>query len=223
MFYRTSYKAIFAATAFIALAFPAKAATLYSSEAAFVAAAGPAKASLPVTLASTSSFSAAPFSFSADAGQSFVIDTPIYGQPILGEDNLLFNGYESQTLVSAAPLYAFGFNIFQPSNAAPNPGPNGVACYFPCDTGSFTVTLFLGATMVDNFTFVPATDTVEFHGYAGIAPFDKIRIEDDLSTIDDEYFATYRYATQPVPEPPVWVLSAAGLTSLLLVRSRRRS
>ena len=210
-----------AAIAFCAVAPPAAAATVYSSEASFVAAAGTAKATLPSFLAPAGSFNTAPFAFSSDAGQTFVIDTSVYGQAISGEDNLLISGYESQTLVSSIPLYAFGLQIFQPSNAAPVSGPNGVACYTTCDSGSFTIALFQGAAIVDSFTFTPVNNTVEFHGYAGSTPFTRIRINDDLGTIDNEYFATYRYATQPVPELSTSALLVVGLALILIANKRR--
>jgi hypothetical protein len=217
---RSNYLAL-AVVTITAVAFPAIAATSYTSEASFITAAGAAKASLPGTLAATSSFGAAPLTFSADAGQTFVIDTPVYGHPISGEANLLLSGYESQTLVSAVPLYAFGLKIFQPSNSAPIPGPNGVACYLTCDRGSFTITLLQGAAVVDSFTFTPVYDAVEFHGYAGATAFNRIRISDDLATADDEYFSTYRYSTQPVPELPTWAMSVSGLALLLLAKRRK--
>ena len=209
-----------AALATAPLATPA--ATVYTSEAAFIAAAGAAKASLPASLVATPSFTAAPLTFQSDSGQTFVINTSLYGQAIPGEDNLLLNGYESHTLTSAVPLYAFGFRIFQPSNANPSPGPNGVACYAACDSGPFTVSLFLGATPVANFSFTAAFNTVEFHGYAGTAAFARIRIDDTLRTIDDEYFSTYRYSATPVPEPGTWALLLGGLGLLGFAARRRR-
>lgn len=197
-------------------------AATYTSEAAFIGAAGSAHADLPAALAASASFGAAPFTFSADPRQSFVIDSGTYGQPIGDEDNLLLNGVESHTLVSSMPIYAFGFKIFQPSNASPIPGAGQVACYYPCDAGSFTVSMSLGAAPVASFTFTPAYDTVEFHGYAGTAAFDTIRINDDAGTIDDEYFATYRYGVAPVPEPGSWALLLLGLAAVgALTRPRR--
>ncbi|MCE2918221.1 MAG: hypothetical protein LW768_22105 [Rubrivivax sp.] len=207
MFRRTRFpiEATLVLATFAAVPLAAQA-SVYNNEAAFVAAAGPAKASLPSSLGGVPSFSAAPFAFQADPGQSFNIDTTGYGQPIPGEDNLVLSGYESQTLTSAMPLYAFGFRIFQPSNAAPLPGSTGGYCNFTCDTGPFTVTLSAGVTQVAQFSVTPAFDTVEFHGWAGTVAFDTIRIDDTLRTIDNEYFSTYRYSTAPVPEPGAWAL-----------------
>jgi hypothetical protein len=213
----------------LSVAPPAAAAEIFTSEAAFVAAAGSGRAFLPPVLGSTGSFTAAPFTFQSDPGQAFVIDTAQYGLPIPGEANLLVSGYESHTLVSPVALYAFGFNIFQPSNRAPAGGSTGVACYFACDRGPFTVDLFLGATLVDSFTFTPAFDTPEFHGYAGTAAFDRIRVVDVLRTIDDEYFSTYRFSTAPVVSRPVhapapWTLVfAAALAALAAARRPRRA
>jgi len=210
------------ATGALATFSAAASAAIYTSEAAFVAAAGSAHADLPIVLPASASFDAAPFSFSADPGQSFVISTATYGQAIGDEDNLPLNGVESHTLVASMPIYAFGFKIFQPSNAAPIPGGGQVACYHPCDAGSFTVSMSLGAAPVASFSFTPAYDTVEFHGYAGTAAFDTIRINDDSGSMDDEYFATYRYGAQPVPEPGTWALLLLGLAAVC-ARARPRA
>jgi hypothetical protein len=196
-------------------------AVVYSNEAAFVAAAGSAQAALPASLGGAS-FSAAPFTFQADPGQSFVVDTGAYGQPIPGDGNLVLSGYESHTLTSAVPLYAFGFRMFQPSNAAQPPGSSGGYCNFACDAGPFTVTLFNGAAQVAQFSFTPAFDTVEFRGWAGSVAFDSIRIDDTLGTIDNEYFSTYRYSTTPVPEPGAWGLMALGLLGVGAAARRGR-
>jgi PEP-CTERM motif len=198
----------------------AASAVVHADEASFVAAAGAAKIALPGSLAPTSGFSATGFSFLSDPDQTFVIDTPTYGQAIAGEDNLLFNGHESHTVLSAQPLYAFGFKVFQPGNAAPVP-PSQVACYFPCDAGTITVSLSLGAAPVTGFSFTPAFDTVEFHGWAGSMAFDTIRISDDSGSIDDEYFAIYRYSLQPVPEPATAALMLGGAGLLAAMRRRR--
>lgn len=202
----------------------AMAATIYTNESAFITAVGSAQAALPAVLPSTASFSAAPFTFTADPGQTFVIDTSVYGKAIPGDGNLLLNGYESHELLSSVVLYAFGFKMFQPSNAAPTSPTNPVACYFTCDAGMFSVSLFNGSTLVDSFSFTPVYDTVEFHGYAGTAAFNRIRIEDTLKTIDDEYFSTYRYSTSPAaaPEPAAVSLILVGLIGLGVVSRSRK-
>lgn len=196
---------------------PAGATTVYSNEANFVADNGNAKASLPASVAGD--FTAAPFTFIGIAG-TLVIDTPQYGQPIPGEDNLLLSGTESFDLASSIPLLAFGFTAYQPSNSSPANGTTGVACYFPCDTGSFTVSFSAngGSTFFDSMTLTPGYDARTFFGYAGTTPFNFVRIVDNNNTIDDEYFAHFRYA--PVPEPEIAWLLLAGLGVVAWTRRR---
>jgi hypothetical protein len=213
---RNSFAALAGLTALAAA--PQAGAALYTSAAAFVAAAGTARAALPATLAETGSFGAAPFTLTG-VGGTFVIDAATYGNAIPGENNLLVNGTESFDLHAATPLYAFGFELYQPSQDFPA-APGQVSCYYTCDFGSFTVQLRSGATLVDSFTFTPGADSVEFRGYAGATAFDKISIIDGSGSIDDEYFANFRYSASPVPLPAAVWLTIPALGGLV---ARRRT
>jgi hypothetical protein len=212
----------------------AHAGTVFTDEASFIAATG--AVNLPLPSSDSGDFSISGFSFTASAAtfSSFVIDPPVYGTAIPGEAdgaNLLLNSTETFSVSAPAPIYAFGFAIYRPSNEDPIPGdPRGpVACYFTCGTDPFTVALYDGATFVDSFSFTPVQDQIEFHGYWSAAAFNTVQVIEGGAypeNIGDEYFAHFSYGTVAAPEPSTWAmltLGFAGLGFAALARTRKTS
>jgi len=122
--------------------------------------------------------------------------------------------------VKFASAFDFGFSIFQPTDES--------LCGAVCVEDTFTVTLFNGSSSVGSFTFNPADDVAEFHGYVSTVAFNRAAIRDLTGNIDNEFFGTFFTGESPsvpgtVPEPASMVLAATGLGGGLLRRIRGRA
>jgi hypothetical protein len=105
----------------------------------------------------------------------------------LPDADIAISGTENLNAQLAAPIFAVGFDFVKPMSdpAYAAPGPS-----------TFTVTLKLSGTVVDEFTFyTPSTnypaDTADFVGLWSSAPFDRVEIRERTGGINDEYFGQF--------------------------------
>jgi hypothetical protein len=140
-----------------------------------------------------------------------------YG-PLPGND-IAISGSENLDAVFAGPVYSFGFVFAEPSSSTMPPWGGSAV------DSTFTVTLRIGATFVDSFTFNAPDDFIppSFVGAWSDTAFDRVEIRETTGGIDDEYFGEFFTGTTPVPVPAaVWLLGSA-LVGLIGISRRRNA
>jgi len=134
----------------------------------------------------------------------------------------------------AAPVFSFGIDVVEPSctntlfevsNLCPN---NELGANVPNASifdSTFTLTLLLGDTIVDSFTFNAADDVLAFVGVWSDMPFDRIEMRETVGSNDNEYFGEMYTGTDSLESTVVAgellpldssALVIAGLTSMSL-------
>lgn len=124
----------------------------------------------------------------------------------------------------ATPVYAAGFEFYQPS--APGVYLNGCNVAV-CIDSQFQVELKLGGTSVGVFAWTPSKDQVDFWGVASAQAFDRMEIRETVGTDDNEFYGQiYTSNLAPVPEPAssaLMLLGAAGLAGAQRLRAKRQA
>jgi hypothetical protein len=199
----------------------------YSDKTSFLTATGATSATgpLPDVGAAPPGYTVGSVSFTTLSGQLFIgtgglFPTQVtdWSATIPGND-IAISGVESFQLDLAGPVYALGFDFFEPNKNDPSPPIVTDDCFAPCFDSTFTVTLFSGATALGSFTYNAPDAVLAFIGVSTDFAFDRVQIIDTTNTIDDEYWGQFYTAAAPVPEP-----GSAGLLSLglLLLKGDRR-
>ena len=114
-------------------------------------------------------------------------------------------------------MYAFGFDVDEPTLASEHFG------FFFVDS-VFEVTLLLGGSTVDSFTFNADNNVRAFIGVHSSLPFDTVRVreinDDPASGGEDEFFGNFVYGRVALPSPGAGMALLAG-GSLVGLRRRR--
>ncbi len=146
---------------------------------------------------------------------------------LLAGNDIAIGGPENLNAKFAAPVFAMGFYIVEPTSINVN------ATF---RESSFTVSLLDGATEVGSFGFAPADDVAVFVGVWSDVAFDQVQIREvipaGMNPLDysgNEFFGHF-YAgnralqVSAVPEPGALplVLCALGAAGLGLRRAQRR-
>ncbi len=131
------------------------------------------------------------------------------------------------------PLYAFGFNIYEPISVALGTHTALVMCSLDntiaCAESTFHIALQNGNVGVAAFDFQPDDDQWAFWGVQSDIAFNVITVSETIGGIENDYFTRFYYATsfmtpQPttsVPEPGTLSLFALGLFGLGVAKRRR--
>jgi hypothetical protein len=213
---------------FVALATASEAALLtFTDKTTFLTATGATSATGPLpdigaaapgTTVGSVSFTTLSGTLYIGTGGSFPGIVTDWSATLPGND-IAISGNEDFRVDLVAPVYALGFDFFEP-NVFSTAYPVTDDCFAPCFDSTFTVTLFSGATALGSFTYNAPDATLAFEGVWTDFAFDRVTIIDTTATIDDEYWGQFYTGTTPVPEPGSAGLLSLGL--LLLRRSRRR-
>ncbi|HZF30652.1 MAG TPA: PEP-CTERM sorting domain-containing protein [Gammaproteobacteria bacterium] len=163
------------------------------------------------------------------------------GDPILGISD--FERFDIRSFDRTAggptpplnPLYAFGFNIYEPINDALGGFSARLLCSidntFGCAQSTYKIALQNGNVGVAAFDFAPSDDNWGFWGVQSTVAFNVIRVSEITGGIENEYFSRFFYATSfmtpELPEPPTGSVPEPGSLSLvgfglLILLARRR-
>ncbi|MCC6659737.1 MAG: EF-hand domain-containing protein [Phycisphaerales bacterium] len=101
-------------------------------------------------------------------------------------------GWENLMLETTAPVYALGFDLWEPNATMPSWG--GVP-----DDSTFEVTLYSAGVQVGQFQFNPPDDVEAFAGVWSAVAFDTVTVIDITLNDDDEYFGEVYTGDTPMP------------------------
>jgi hypothetical protein len=186
---------------------------LITNQATFTSQTGSTLVPLPVFTGTTLNAGALSFQLGAGA-TNFHSGDPQYGTPISG-NNLLISGVES-FIVLSSPVYAFGFNLYEPTSSALSGGCNTI-----CVNSTFVITLYAGSTAIGSFTIQPPDNQVAFYGFWSSTAFDRITITETVGTDDNEFFGNFQIGQRPlnvVPEPTTMFLVGTGIVAAAIRR-----
>ena len=154
------------------------------------------------------------FTHAAGSGQLFHLFFSDF-TPVVPGNEISLNREESLLVDISAPIYSFGFEFYEPTDADPI-----VADAFIDST--FEVTLKNGAIPVGSFTFNADNDVLSFVGVTSSLLFDQVEIIESVGGGENEVYGTFfTGSTQIIPEPSTLVLTVASLLGGLGLRRRR--
>ncbi|MDO8478199.1 MAG: PEP-CTERM sorting domain-containing protein [Candidatus Rokubacteria bacterium] len=137
---------------------------------------------------------------------------------LLPGNDIAINAVENLNMVSAAPVFAMGFDFVEPALG----GSTTDTCFVAiCTDSTFAVTVKNGSTIIHAFTFNAADDVAAFVGVWSSDAFDRLEIRELNNTIDDEFWGQVYTGDRPlpaVPAPMTLALLGAGLAGLGLMR-----
>lgn len=134
---------------------------------------------------------------------------------ITPRNDIALSGNEDLNMTFNTAVYAAGFDIVEPSNNS-----NGYGCNAVCHDTTFQVSLKLGSTLVDTFTFNAPNDVLAFIGVKSDKAFDRLEIRDLTGTHDNEYFGEV-YTASEVPVPAAAWLFGSALLGLAGLRKNK--
>ena len=142
---------------------------------------------------------------------------------LLPGNDIAFDGKEQFNVVTAAPVYALGFDVVEPSFGGWSDGCGTVVCI----DSTFNVTLLNSAgAVVDSFTFNPPNDVAAFIGVSSTSPFTTLQVREIIGGIENEYFGHfYTSGAAPVAavsEPGQGALLLCGLAAVAGIARRRQ-
>lgn len=128
---------------------------------------------------------------------------------LLDQEELAISGVEhlDVDVNFGSAVHSFGFEFVEPTSGTVNVTPDQVV------DSTFTVSLFLGSTSVNSFTFNAPDDQTAFVGVWSTTDqgFDAVQIRETIGGIDNEFFGEFYAGTQPVPVPGAVLLGVLGL------------
>jgi hypothetical protein len=137
-------------------------------------------------------------------------------------NSMAISNVESLDVTFDSSVYSAGFDFVEPScNRSECSGEQAGDIGTNVNNGfvdsEFTVTLKLGLTTVDTFTFNAQNDVATFVGVTSDSPFDKMEIRETTGASENEYFGEfYTSSLPPVPPNEIPDCSAAEPSKALL-------
>jgi len=179
--------------------------TVFSDQSTFLAATGGASATGPLpdlgmvisAVVGTITFSVAPGGDNLAIGGAGVAGLPTGDWYPESPGNDIAMGYENLLVEMAAPVYALGFDLYEPDATMPPWGGS------PQDS-TYQVTLYSAGVQVAQFTFNAPDDVAAFVGVWSATAFDSATIIDITGGVfvdDDEYFGEFYTGDTPRPNP----------------------